>query len=249
MSPTKRGWMAPAALAALLAGSQLVPATALAEPETTEPTPAHGRTRCRSRSRGAAQHRLSGPCRRRVPRGDDHIRGRGRSGPDGQSDDGAGPHLRGQHRAAGLAASEHAGIHRVAVLGESALRDPRGRRGGRPGRGFHRAADHAQQGRSRLRRNDVRGAGERRGERGSRRPGREHPVDGEMANRHRPSTLSRRRPEATAASQSSRPTPTRADRRRGTTAPSRRHSPARPARRAWRRGSRRARRGWRPASR
>ena len=39
MSPTKRGCMTTAALAALLAGSQIFAATAVADPETTEPPP------------------------------------------------------------------------------------------------------------------------------------------------------------------------------------------------------------------
>ena len=105
--------------------------------------PAAAGTRRSGRSGSAAQHRLPRPRRRCLPRCDDFVRGRGRPNPDGQPDDGPRPYLRGQYRAGCLEAGEHAGVDRMAVLGKSDLRDPRGRRAGRKGRGLHRAASFA----------------------------------------------------------------------------------------------------------
>ncbi len=89
MSSIKRGWIAAAALAAVVAGSQLIPASAQADPEAPpQPDPAlqgdqevlHNiiyRARVDGVSRGAI----------------DHVRGRRRPDTDRQPNDGPGPRI------------------------------------------------------------------------------------------------------------------------------------------------------------
>ena len=47
MSSTKRGWLAIAAVVVVGAGAQLIPATALADPDTGPPNPRPSRARPR----------------------------------------------------------------------------------------------------------------------------------------------------------------------------------------------------------
>ena len=155
MSLTERGWMTAAALATLIVGSQLIPASALADPEgPAQPDPVGGRPG------SAAQRRIPRPCRRRLARSGDHVRSRGRSDPDGQSDHAPRPYLRGEHRVARVRHREYADLHRMAVLREPDLRNPGGRRDRLEGRGLHRTARPAGQGRSRLRCTDLPSASE-----------------------------------------------------------------------------------------
>ena len=92
-------------------------------------------------------------------------------------------------RAAGLAASEHAGIDRVAVLGEPALRDPRRRPVVAQAEDFIAPRLTPNRDDPGLRRTDVRGAGERPATTRRRRDTAAERRT-RTANRHRPSTPS-----------------------------------------------------------